>query len=167
MAEASAPRFFLFNGHGIYNDRVPSLSGLVLNLEPPAAPEASIRLRGADGFLRVEVLFRLVLPGPALSTVYRGEGLNALTRAFMYRGSPAVVASLWAVDSEATARLLRWFFTRVAEQPDADRAHLLGEARRQLMAFGKEWCLPYFWAPFVLCGAGRPRRSEPINSVSE
>jgi CHAT domain-containing protein len=125
----------------------------------------------------VEELFRLALPGTelsflaacqtALGTVYRGEGLNALTRAFMYRGSPAVIASLWAVDSEATSRLLRWFFTRVAAQPGADRAHLLAEAKRQVMAFGKDWCLPFFWAPFILCGAGTLRRHEPVVSVSE
>jgi CHAT domain-containing protein len=85
----------------------------------------------------------------------------------MYRGSPAVIASLWAVDSQATSRLLRWFFERVAERQGADRAHLLCEAKRQVMGFGKVWCQPYFWAPFIMCGVSRPRCFESVVSESE
>jgi CHAT domain-containing protein/tetratricopeptide (TPR) repeat protein len=175
VAADTGPRFLLFSGHGIYNDKYPSLSGLILNQKPSSGAEAAST--PGDGFLHVEELFRLDLPGTelsflaacqtALGTVYRGEGLNALTRAFMYRGSPAVIASLWAVDSEATSRLLRWFFERVAQHQEADRAQLLCEAKRQVMGFGKVWCLPYFWAPFILCGVSRPRRCESVDSVSE
>ncbi len=175
LASDSGPRFLLFNGHGLYNDKYPSLSGLVLNQKPSCGAEATST--PGDGFLRVEELFRLDLPGTelsflaacqtALGTVYRGEGLNALTRAFMYRGSPAVVASLWAVDSEATSRLLRWFFRRVAQDRDADRAYLLCETKRQVMGFRKEWCLPFFWAPFVFCGVSRPRQCISVDTMSQ
>jgi CHAT domain-containing protein len=174
VASDAGPRFLVFNGHGLYIDSYPSLSGLVLDQAPSLEAEAA-RTRG-DGFLRVEELFRLNLTGTeltflaacqtALGKVSRGEGLNALTRAFMYRGSSAVIASLWAVDAEATSRLLRWFFKRVAQDPGADRAQQLCEARRQVMGFGKVWCLPYYWAPFILCGVSRPRHSGSVDAGS-
>ena len=109
IAPEVAARFMVFNGHAMYNDKHPNLSGLVFNLKPPSEPDAADI--PSDNFLRVDELFRLELPGAeitflaacqtALGAPYRGEGLNALLRAFMYRGSPAVVATLWAVDANA------------------------------------------------------------------
>jgi CHAT domain-containing protein len=157
------PRVLLFHGHGIYNDRYPSLSGLVFNLvaRPPCDRRAAIPTHD-DGFLRVDELFELELPGvemtmlaacqTALGAYRRGEGLNALVRGFLYRGSPAVAATLWEVRADVTSFLLRTFFGLLAEQLDADRARLFSQARRNAMSYVANLYLPYFWAPFVLWG---------------
>jgi CHAT domain-containing protein len=169
IAGAERPRFLLFDGHGIYNDKVPSFSGLVFNLNATiskASAETSSIVPG-EGFLRVAELFDLDLTGTelaflaacqtALGQVYRGEGINALTRAFMVQGSPAVVSSLWAVSDQITSILVRRFFALVAQRPGEDRARLLCQVRRTVSQ-SKECAAPYYWAPFVLSGAS----SSPI-----
>lgn len=179
---ATEPRYVLFSGHALYNDKVPSLSGLVFNLAPvsSAGGTAAGSLGCQDGFLRLEEVFWLKMPRTELTflaacqtglgMVYRGEGLNALTRAFMYQGSPSVVASLWAVSDNATRYLTRRFFHLVLEQPEADRGHLLAEAKRQVLE-NDRYSLPWFWAPFVLTGLRSPRshgrpRQETVSTNS-
>ncbi len=92
----------------------------------------------------------------ALGAYRRGEGLNALVRGFMHRGSPAVMATLWEVRADMTGFLLRVFFKLLAEQPRADRARLFSQAKRKAIPFVANLCLPYFWAPYVLWGHCRP-----------
>ncbi len=160
VAPLAAARFVVFNGHATYNDKHPNLSGLVFNLSRPNEPDAAEI--PADNFLRVDELFRLELPAAevtflaacqtALGAPYRGEGLNALLRAFMYRGSPAVVATLWAVDANAASWLVRRFFKLLAENPGEDPARLFNQAKRASIGFDNRW-LPYQWAPFIWAGS--------------
>ncbi len=167
LAPESRARILMFHGHGIYNDRYPGLSGLIFNLQVAADQAQRARIPTAeDGFLRVEELFQLDMPGveltllaacqTALGAYRRGEGLNALVQAFLHRGSPAVMATLWEVRADVTAFLLKVFFRLLSEQPDADRARLFCQAKRKVMPIPSNLYLPYFWAPFVLWGYTRP-----------
>jgi hypothetical protein len=178
VAPGARARILMFHGHGIYNDRYPSLSGLVFNLATGQAETGRASIPTAeDGFLRVDELFRLTLPGvemtllaacqTALGAYRRGEGLNALVRAFLYRGSPAVMATLWEVRADMTAFLLRVFFRMLGEQPNADRARLFSQAKRKAIPYVANLCLPYFWAPFVLWGYTAPAGPPAPNEASE
>jgi CHAT domain-containing protein len=89
------------------------------------------------------------------------EGLAALARPVIAAGSPAVMGSLWKVESRATEELLVRFHRYYAGGEDAARA--LRHAQLDLM---KDPVL--FWAPFQLTGhAGpplsrdHPRRDSP------
>ncbi|MGE5603097.1 MAG: CHAT domain-containing protein, partial [Nitrososphaerales archaeon] len=168
VAPDARARMLLFHGHGIYNDRYPSLSGLVFNLTaPPDRDKRAAIPTAEDGFLRVEELFQLELPGvemtmlaacqTALGAYRRGEGLSALVRAFLYRGSPSVTATLWEVRADVTVFLLRVFFNLLAQQPNADRARLFSQAKRKALPCPDNLYLPYFWAPFVLWGYTAPQ----------
>jgi CHAT domain-containing protein len=82
----------------------------------------------------------------------RGEGVLGLTRAFLYAGTPTVVASLWNVNDTATAELMKAFYQNLK------RGLPKGEALRQaklqfLKGKPRSWEHPYFWASFVLVGA--------------
>ena len=46
----------------------------------------------------------------------RGEGLIGLTRGFMHAGASSVVASLWKVDDEATAELMKNFYANMLQK---------------------------------------------------
>ena len=89
----------------------------------------------------------------ALGKEVRGEGLVGLTRGFMYAGAPRVVASLWQVDDESTAELMRRFYQAMLVRKLAPAAALRA-AQLELLAT-KRWASPYYWAAFVLQGEWR------------
>jgi CHAT domain-containing protein len=70
-----------------------------------------------------------------------------LTRAFIYAGSPSVIASLWSVDDEATRALMVSFYSHLGKGlPQADALRLAQiDVRR-------DYPHPYYWAGFVLTG---------------
>jgi CHAT domain-containing protein len=92
----------------------------------------------------------------AIGKEIRGEGLMGLTRGFMYAGAPRVVASLWKVNDEATAELMRRFYNGMLRQKLRPAAAL---REAQLSMWNESaWQSPFFWSGFVLQGGrcGRP-----------
>jgi len=90
----------------------------------------------------------------AVGDLSEGDEFQGLTRAFLLSGARAVVASLWAVDDEATAVLMEYFYrNRDAGLSDA---LALTEAQRAVREDPdhEEWASPYYWSAFVLTGRG-------------
>jgi len=77
----------------------------------------------------------------------RGDDVIGLTRAFIYAGSPSVVASLWSVDDDATRQLMVAFYTHL--KSGMSKADALRIAQSDLR---KKYPNPYYWAGFVLTG---------------
>jgi CHAT domain-containing protein len=143
--------------HGLYEPRNPLFSRIALAPDPQH-----------DGNLEVhEILSDLDLSGVNLVVLSacetargersRGDEITGLTRAFLYAGSPGVISTLWNIDDEATAVLMKDFYHRLldgAAVPDA-----LREAQLRLL-HGRRFRDPYFWAAFSLTGdpQGRWRR---------
>ena len=107
-----------FATHGLANNRLPELSGLVLSL-------VDKRGNPQDGYLRLTDIYSLRLSadlvvlnacGTALGKEIAGEGLVGLTRGFMYAGASRVLASLWQVDDESTAELMKVFYRNVLSE---------------------------------------------------
>ncbi len=144
-----------FATHGILNDKHPELSGIVLSL-------VNERGESEDGYLTLHDIYSLDLPvdlvvlsacRTGIGKQVRGEGLLGLTRGFMYAGSPRVVASLWHVDDEASAELMRRFYLYMLRNNDKTSASAaLRKAKLDMMQGGSEWRAPYYWAGFVLQG---------------
>jgi CHAT domain-containing protein len=99
-----------------------------------------------------------------LGALEQGEGLVGLTRAFMYAGTPSVLASLWAVNDAATAEVMTTFYQGL--YAGAGKARALRQAKEKMMQQqvggqlqGKRVTIslahPYFWAPFILAGGWR------------
>lgn len=86
---------------------------------------------------------------------YSGEGLVGLTWAFLQAGAQNVIAGLWDVDDESTARLMSRMYsdlTRGVLPEDALRAAQLNLIRDTISPYHK----PYYWGPFQLyVGTGR------------
>ena len=97
----------------------------------------------------------------------RGEGLIGLTRGFMYSGASGVVASLWKVDDEATAELMKNFYAGMFEK-ELSPSVALREAQLALRQ-QKRWQEPYYWAGFVIQGqyvkGGRGNSVTPAMKV--
>ncbi len=96
----------------------------------------------------------------ALGTVPAAEDLVSFPRAFMTAGAASVVASLWLVEDEATASLMKQFYT--AQQDPTGQSpslvYALNHAQRQALAQAPRptsYAHPFFWAGFYLIGDSR------------
>ncbi|HEX7176186.1 MAG TPA: CHAT domain-containing protein [Pyrinomonadaceae bacterium] len=145
-------RVIHFATHGILDSERPEMSGIVLSL-------VDERGEPQDGFLSLQDIYNLDLSADlvvlsacntALGREVRGEGLIGLTRGFMYAGAGAVVASLWKVDDEATAELMKHFYAGMFQQGLAPPAAL--RQAQLAMWRQKRWRAPYYWAAFVIQG---------------
>jgi len=141
-----------FATHALLNNEHPELSGIVLSLVDQKGQRQ-------DGFLRLHDIYNLKLPvdlvvlsacQTGLGKDVKGEGLIGLTRGFMYAGASAVVASLWKVDDEATAELMKHFYEGLFEKGLSPSAAL--RAAQLEMRQKKRWQEPYYWAGFVIQG---------------
>jgi CHAT domain-containing protein len=150
--ELAKYRVVHFATHGYPDDRHPNLSWIALSTVDDTG-------RSQDGFLRLLDIYNLDLPADlvvlsacqtALGKNVRGEGLIGLVRGFMYAGAARVVASLWKVDDESTAELMRAFY-RAMFQGGKPAAAALRQAQVELSQT-KRWSAPYHWAAFVLQG---------------
>ncbi|HKI06078.1 MAG TPA: CHAT domain-containing protein [Thermoanaerobaculia bacterium] len=115
---------------------------------------------GHDGSLEMHEVFGLDLSktglvvlsacGTQMGRLSAGDEIEGLTRAFLYAGTPAVMASLWNVDDESTALLMERFYTHLRK--GKERAEALRRAQAETR---RKFPHPYHWAAFVLTGDGR------------
>jgi CHAT domain-containing protein/tetratricopeptide (TPR) repeat protein len=148
-------RILHFATHGLLNNKIPALSGLVFSLVDEQG-------RPLNGFLRLHEIYNLklnadlvVLSGcqTALGLEVTGEGLIGLTRGFMHAGAPRVVASLWNVNDQATANLMRLFYERMLK--DGLRPAAALRAAQIAMWKTEPNAVPYRWGAFILQGDWR------------
>jgi CHAT domain-containing protein len=144
-----------FATHGFINTTHPELSGIVLSLVDAAG-------RRQRGFLPAHDVYNLQLAADlvvlsacrsALGAEIHREGLLGLTQGFMYAGALRVVASLWKVDDQATAELVKRFYAVLLKERVTPAAAL----RQAQIAMWKtrQWSSPRYWAAFTIQGEWR------------
>ena len=147
-----------FATHGLLDPKNPKKLGFYLSMVDEAG-------RDQQGFITMQDVYNLRVPvslvvlsacRTGLGEDVRGEGLIGLTRGFMHAGASSVVASLWKVDDEATAELMKYFYTNMLKKGMRPAA-ALREAQNTLRQI-PQWQSPHFWAGFTLQGEFR----EPI-----
>jgi hypothetical protein len=142
-----AYRFFHIATHGLIDTEKPQFSGLVFT-------------PGEDGdpFWSAFEIFNARIPSEmavlsacntGLGRLVSGEGIVALSRAFMYAGAPTVCVSLWPVADESTPRLMKSFYEGVIA--GGSKAQAMQTAQLQMLE-GDTYPHPFYWAPFVLIG---------------
>ena len=145
-------RIVHFATHGLWDNRHPEFSGLVLSLVDPQG-------RPQNGFLDLQDIYNLNLSADlivlsacetALGKEVQGEGLIGVTRGFMYAGATQVVASLWNVDDISTKELMKNFY-RAMEHEGMRPAAALRDAQVAMWKQGR-WKEPYYWAAFQFQG---------------
>ena len=150
--ELSKYRYVHFATHGYLDTSRSNLSAVVLSLfDEQGKPQ--------DGFLRTHDIYNLKLPAElvvlsacetGLGKDVTGEGLEGLTRGFMYAGARRVIVSLWNVNDKATAALMQRLYVGMLRSGKTPAAAL--RAAQIQMLRTRQWQSPYFWAPFVLQG---------------
>ncbi len=157
--DLSRYRVVAFATHGLLPGEIKCLSQPALVLTPPAASKD-----GDDGLLDAGEIAQMKLDADwvilsACNTAgpdgsFRAESLSGLARAFFYAGARAVLASHWAVESNATAQLTTTMIETHAKAGNTGgRAHALRSAQMALMA-QPATAHPVFWAAFSLIGDG-------------
>jgi CHAT domain-containing protein/TPR repeat protein len=149
-------RIIHFATHGLLDFKHPRLSCLVLSrFDQKGEPQ--------DGYLRLQDVYNMKLAADlvvlsacqtALGKEIRGEGLVGLTRGFFYAGAARVVASLWNVDDNASAKLMERFYRKMLGPEKVTASAALRAAQIEMMR-EKRWEDPYYWAAFVLQGEWR------------
>jgi CHAT domain-containing protein/tetratricopeptide (TPR) repeat protein len=87
------------------------------------------------------------------------EALSGLGRAFIYAGARSLLVSHWAVDSDATVKLITGAVREMSRDPKVGRAEAMRRTMLALIDKGsKEEAHPAFWAPFVVVGEGAAGR---------
>jgi CHAT domain-containing protein len=141
-----------FATHGVLDPKRPENSGLFLSMVNRDG-------QSQNGFVGLQDIYGLHAPvdlvvlsacRTGLGKDIRGEGLIGLTRGFMYAGASSVIASLWKVDDESTAELMKRFYTNML-QGNMTRAAALRAAQNSIRQ-EPQWRSPYYWAAFTLQG---------------
>lgn len=151
-----------FATHGLLDPKRPERSGLLLSTTNREG-------QTLEGFVGLQDVYSLRAPvdlvvlsacQTGLGKDIRGEGLIGLTRGFMYAGASSVVASLWKVEDESTAELMKRFYTEMLQngKTPAEALRLAQNSIRQI----PRWSAPHYWAGFTLQGEYRyPVYSPP------
>lgn len=164
--DLSGYRILHFATHGLVDNDHPLLSGLLLS----TIDEQGL---GRNGLLQLHDIYGLRLNADlvvlsacqtGLGKELPGEGFVGLTQGFLYAGSRSVVATLWQVEDNTTAALMKSFYQAMLEEGDAPAAAL----RQAKLKMYRRPSLqsPYYWSAFVLQGDFRPspsarRRGSP------
>jgi CHAT domain-containing protein len=144
-----------FATHGFLDPKRPENSGLLLSTVDREG-------KALNGFVGLQDVYSLRAPvdlvvlsacETGLGKDIRGEGLVGLTRGFMYAGGTSVVASLWKVQDEATAELMKSFYTEMLKNGKTP-AEALRSAQNSIRQIPK-WSAPHYWAGFTLQGEYR------------
>lgn len=153
--ELSKYRYVHFATHGYLDKTRADLSAIVLSMVDQQG-------KPLDGFLRAHDIYNLKLPAElvvlsacetGLGKDVTGEGLEGLTRGFMYAGARRVVVSLWNVNDKATAALMQRMYNGMLREDKTPAAAL--RAAQIEMLRTKQWESPYYWAAFVMQGEWR------------
>lgn len=106
-----------FACHGVFDSKRPLRSGIVLAPEPGSAPRGEAPVLTAEDVLGIEIRADLVALSACESGVNDrrpGDELIGLTRAWIYAGTPSVLATLWPVNDLSSQLLMEPFYRELA-----------------------------------------------------
>jgi CHAT domain-containing protein len=136
--------------HGFVNPSEPTSSGIVLCPDGEGTEDGYFQTLEVMALPMDVGLVVLSACESGRGQIGRGEGVVGLSRAFLASGTRAIVASLWPVSDESTARLMEEFYGRMfgKRQPAADALNgaclvLIDDPRHSH---------PFHWSSFVVIG---------------
>jgi CHAT domain-containing protein len=152
-------RIVHFATHGALSGEVNSNSEPGLILTPPEEATAE-----DDGYLTASEIASLKLDADwvilsacntAAGDATGAQALSGLARAFFYAQARALLVSHWAVNSDASVKLITGAIKRLAAHERMGRAEAMRQSMLALIDKGNsQEAHPSYWAPFVVVGEG-------------
>lgn len=143
--------------HTLVNNSQPMLSKLVFYQDNDTVE---------DGMLNTYELFSMDLnAGLAVLSACNtgsgkllvGEGIMNLARGFIFAGVPGIVMTMWSVDDQSSARIVKKFYEYLEDGMTKDEA--LRQAKLDLLAEGDPLrSHPFYWAAYVNIGDNSPMK---------
>jgi CHAT domain-containing protein len=130
LETASRSALVHFAGHATAGTRRTSQSALQFESSDGPALELTAEAIGRSR-LRAHPLIVLAACGTARGMLRRNEGVDSIAAAFLQAGARGVVATLWDVDDNASARLFRSFHQHLRD--GARAADALRDTQRSLL----------------------------------
>lgn len=147
--------------HTLINNNQPMLSKLVFSQNNDTLE---------DGLLNTYELFSMDLNAglavlSACNTgsgkLLEGEGIMNLARGFIYAGVPAIVMTMWSVDDQSSAEIVKSFYKYLRNGMPKDEA--LRQAKLDLLAQGDLLrSHPFYWAAYINVGDNSPMHFRNI-----
>jgi CHAT domain-containing protein len=132
--------------HGVLNTTSPLFSHIVL--APDAEHDGKLDVREVyDLNLQHTELMVLSACDTQLGERSAGDDIIGINRAFMYAGTPSVIASLWKINDRVTVDFMTSFYASLKG----------GNSKAKALQFAQQktrdrYSHPYYWAAFVLTG---------------
>ncbi len=154
-ADITDYRILHFATHGLVDVTRPEVSSIILSQFDEAGQKR-------EGFLRLQDIYALDLATDlvvlsacqsGVGKEIKGEGLMSINNAFLQAGAKTVLSSAWKVDDNATAELMKHFYTNLT-----DKGLTPSEALRQAqisMSKSNQFKSPFYWAAFTVQGEFR------------
>jgi len=158
--DLSAYRIVAFSTHGLISGELQGLTEPALVLSPEKEKNIIIDngLLTATEIANIKLDAEWVVLSACNTASSSGrpgaEGLSGLARAFFYAGSRTLLVSHWAVDSDATVKLITGMFELFSKSDKITKAKALQQSMIALME-SKEmpyYAHPIYWAPFIVVG---------------
>ncbi|KXX68884.1 CHAT domain-containing tetratricopeptide repeat protein [Flammeovirga sp. SJP92] len=136
-----------FATHGFVDSEHPNQSFIYLLDE-----------KGQEGLLYAADIYNLDLDvnlvtlsacQTGMGKLSKGEGLIGLSRALKYAGAKNSIVSLWNINDNSTALLMKHFYSGITDGESISTS--LQKAKIKLIQDGLYFS-PYYWAPFTLIG---------------
>jgi CHAT domain-containing protein/Tfp pilus assembly protein PilF len=146
-------RYIHLATHHDIDDTQPMYSKIILAQQNDGSEDGWLQTYEIYNFhLNAEMV---VLSGcnSGLGKLHKGEGLIGMTQAFFYAGASSMVVSLWPVEDESSAYLMKQFYTYI--KTGLPKTQALQKAKVELLRSADWRRDPFYWAPFILIGQGK------------
>lgn len=144
--------------HGEFNASEPLESFIALAPDRDNQQDGQLTVREVYNTLRLPHADLVVLSAceTNVGEISDGDEVVGLTRAFIFAGTPSVIATLWNVKDRQTGLLMEHFYTLL--RAGASKTAALQKAQQ---AVRKVYPHPYYWGAFVLTGHGGEVAAHP------
>lgn len=137
--------------HGLIDRTNPEFSGLAMSED---------QSREQDNFLYAYEIKKLPLNADlvvlsacetGIGKYQRGEGVVSIGRGFIYAGAPALLMTLWSLNDDSGAFIMKEFYENLHEGMPKDEA--IRQAKLKYLTYvAPEYAHPFMWAAFVSVG---------------